>query len=160
MQRASLGFLAVVGLIFCGPVSSAAETTQFSGKVCWTGEIQNVGTTEKDYAWVWTVDWTYTSDDDNPELAQSGRCFGTGAMIDGQPKPNPEFCLHNRTDGATFMSTGMSSPEGNKFTMFGGTGKLAGVTGGFNGGPLQALPAGEGKLAGCRKTNGEMTLPG
>jgi hypothetical protein len=159
MKRASLDILAVVGLVFSGPVSSAAETTQFSGTVCWTGTIKNIGTTEKDYAWIWTIDWTYTTDDDNPELAQSGGCFGTGAMIDGQPRPNPEFCLHNRTDGAAFMSTGMSSPDGSKFTMFGGTGELAGLSGSFNGGARLDLPADEGKIAGCRKTNGEMTLP-
>jgi hypothetical protein len=137
---------------------ASTQTIETAGVVCWTGDIEFMGTTDKDMGWVWTVDWTYTSDDKDMQRAATGRCLGSGGMIDGKPEASNEYCIHNRQDGATFMSQGQSSAKGSKATMFGGTGALAGVAGGWTGGERIQLPVSDGKLAGCRVTAGEYTL--
>ena len=119
-----------------------------------------LGTTEKDIAWVWTVDWTYTPDDTNMQTASTGHCLGSGGMIDGKPDVANEYCIHNRRDDAKFMSQGQSSPKGSKATMFGCTGSFADTVGGWNGNERIDLPTGDEKPAGCRTTNGEYALQG
>ena len=140
-------------------VASAAyaETVKASGDVCWTGEIEYIGTTKKDTAWIWKADWTYMPDDKDLKSGASGKCFGSGGLVDGKPKIGTTFCSHNQVVGGKFMSFGMGGPKGSKGTYFGGTDKFAGITGGFVGGPEGKLPAGEGRLAGCRHVNGEYT---
>ncbi len=136
---------------------SYAETVKPSGDVCWTGEIENIGTTEKDTAWIWKIDWTYMSDDKDPKLGGSGKCFGSGGLVDGKPKIGTTFCTHNPVGGGSYMSYGRGGPKGSKGTYFGGTEKFAGITGGYVGGPEGKLPAGEGRLVGCRHVSGEYT---
>lgn len=134
------------------------ETVKTAGVVCWTGDIEYLRTTDKDLAWTWTVDWTYTPDDRNMQNASTGRCLGSGGMIDGKPETSKDYCIHKRRDEATFMSQGQASPQRSKSTMFGGTGSFAGVQGGWEGSERVQLPASDGKLAGCRATVGEYTV--
>lgn len=136
---------------------SYAETVKASGDVCWTGEIEYIGTTKKDTAWIWKIDWTYMSDDKDPKLGASGKCFGSGGLVDGKPDISTQFCSHNQVGGGKFMSHGISGQEGGKGTYFGGTEKFAGITGGWVGTARINLPAGEGRLAGCRHLTGEYT---
>lgn len=137
---------------------AAPETVKTAGVVCWTGDIEYLGTTDKDIAWVWTVDWTYTPDDRNMQNAATGRCLGSGGMIDGKPDFSNEYCIHKRQDEATFMSQGQASAQGSKAIMFGGTGSFAGAVGGWAGSERIQLSASDGKLAGCRATAGEYTV--
>lgn len=140
---------------------ASAGMMKDSGVVCWTGEIEFIRTTEKDMAWVWTIDWTYMPDDRNMlDNAQSGKCLGSGGMVDGKPEPSTQFCKHIRKDGATFMSRGIGGPQGNEGTMFGGTGTFEGVVGGYVGSAQIQLPADEGRIAGCRPSSAEWTLKG
>jgi len=136
---------------------ATSETVTTAGVVCWTGDIEFLSTTEQDMAWVWTVDWTYTPDDRDMQKASTGRCLGSGGMIGGAVDVSNEYCVHNRQGGATYMSQGKSSPQGSKSIMFGGTGIMAGVVGGWTGSERIKLPAADGKLAGCRATSGEYT---
>ncbi len=149
---------AAAGLILLTPTTVYSESTKESGIVCWTGEIEYYRTTDKDMAWVWKLDWTYVTDDRNPELAASGKCAGTGGLVDGIPDVPPFFCIANRTDGARWMSRVIGGPEGNKGEYFGGIEQAAGISGGYSGGPQIALPADEGKIAGCRAIQSEYTM--
>lgn len=153
--------VSAIALAFCIyilPGQAASDPVKTAGVVCWTGEIEYLSTSEQDIAWVWTVNWNYMPDDRNMKNASTGRCLGSGGMIEGKPDVANEFCIHNRRDDAKFMSQGQSSPKGSKAVMFGGTGSFAGVVGGWNGGERIDLPTGDGKLAGCRATSGEYTL--
>ena len=142
------------------PIASA-DMMKASGVVCWTGDIEFIRTTEKDMAWVWTIDWTYMPDDRNMlDDAASGKCLGSGGLVDGKPELSTQFCNHIRKDGATFMSRGTGSPQGSEGTMFGGTGTYEGVVGGFVGSARIDLPADDGRIAGCRPTTAEWTLKG
>jgi hypothetical protein len=137
---------------------ATSDTVKTAGVVCWTGEIELIGTSEKDNAWVWTVDWTYVPDDKNLQNTSTGRCFGSGGMIDGKPDVANDWCIHNQKSGTKYMSQGKSSPVGSKSMMFGGSGDYAGVVGGWIGSGRIDLPASDGKLAGCRALTGEYTL--
>ncbi len=147
-----------LGLFVGSSVVASADTGNMTGKVCWHGDIEFLSTTDQDRAWVWTIDWTFTSEDGDISSAASGRCFGSGGMIDGKVDINHEYCIHNRNDGAKHMSRGKGGPKGSESIMFGGTGKFAGVTGGWTGGERMSLPASDGSIAGCRDLQGEYTL--
>jgi hypothetical protein len=137
---------------------AVSETVKTDGVVCWTGDIERMGTSEKDNAWVFTIDWTYIPDDKKIENYSSGRCFGSGALAGGKPDVANTYCIHNRmADDAKFMSQNQASPSGSKATVFGGTGALAGVVGGWVGSAQISLPADDGKLAACRPLTGEYT---
>lgn len=147
-----------LGVSIAATSASYAKMVKTSGDVCWTGEIEYIGTTKKDTAWIWKIDWTYMSDDKDIKKGASGKCFGSGGFVDGKPKVGTTFCSHNQVGGGKFMSYSMSGPKGSKGTFFGGTDKFAGIVGGFVGGPELKLPTGKGRLAGCRQNKAEYTI--
>lgn len=137
---------------------SFAEPVKDSGTICFTGEIDRLGTTGKDVTWIWTLEWTFMSDDKDPERAASGKCFGSGALIGGKPEANPYFCTHKPVGGGSYMSRGVGGRGGNKTEFFGGTEKYEGISGGSIGGPEIQLPADKGHFAACRQYDAEYTL--
>jgi len=147
-----------LGVSIAAVSTSYAETVKTSGDVCWTGEIEYIGTTKKDTAWIWKIDWTYLSDDKDPKKGASGKCFGSGGLINGKPDISTQFCSYNQVGGGKFMSNGIGGQEGSKATYFGGIEKYAGVTGEFIGTARVNLPAGDGRLVGCRHGSGEYTI--
>lgn len=137
-----------------------AETTEFSGTICWTGDMQYVGTTAKDMGYVWTINWTYVVDGDNAALNSSGTCHGSGVIVDGTPEAFQYFCRHIAAEGATHMSRAEGGSASAIGVMFGGAGTMAGISGEWNAGEEVPIPVAEGKMAGCRPASANYTLPG
>lgn len=137
---------------------ATAETFVESGDVCFTGEIEYIGTTEKDMAWAWKIDWTFLPDDKDPMKAASGKCFGSGALINGKPEPNPYFCTQLPAGGGSFMLRGVGGRAGNEGFFFGGTQEFEGIHGSFTGGPEVQLPADKGRLTACRRHTAEYSI--
>jgi hypothetical protein len=148
---------AAAAVILAAP--ALAKTEKISGMVCSTGVMDLIATTKKDMAWGYTLNYTWLSDDHNPMNNSSGRCVGSGGMVGGKYETAPYFCMVNASGGSKFMVRGMGGPKGSKASLYGGSGRFAGVSGTVTGGPRIKLPAPKGHLAACRHEIVERTLP-
>jgi len=136
-----------------------AKTEKISGMVCSTGTMDLIASGKKSMGWGYTLHYTWLSDDRDPKNNFSGRCIGSGGMVDGKYESAPYYCTVNANDGSKFMVRGMGGPTGSKATLYGGSGRFAGVSGTVTGGPRIKLPAPKGRLAACRHEVVERTLP-
>ena len=134
---------------------ATADTVITSGKTCWTGEVEFMGTSQKDKAWVFKMDYVFLSDKGHP--MEIGRCFGSGGLVDGTPDISTKFCSAKATDGGAYMSHHAGDAKSASGVYFGGTEQYADMDGGFEGGEVNSVSMKDGKLAGCRPTTREMT---
>jgi hypothetical protein len=159
-MKTKLTVLAVACTISIGLTSQIhAASYKTGGTVCWTGDIEYLATTKKDMGWAWSLNFTYLSDSDDPAKNSSGRCLGSGGMVDGTPEASPFFCQVNFKDGAKHMVRGVGGAKSVEEIYYGGSGRLAGIAGTAAGDARIDLPAESGKIAGCRNVKGEFTLP-
>jgi hypothetical protein len=157
MNTRSIITCLALGVSITAASASYAATVKNTGSVCWTGEIEYITTTKKDMAWVYKVDWTFMADDKDPKKGTSGKCFGSGGLVNGKPDIATEFCIHNSVSGGSMMSHGKSGPKAGKGTFYGGIKASAGSVGGFISGARIQLPADKGRIAGCRSSKVEYT---
>lgn len=148
-----------LGLICSIPAPLAAETTEFSGTVCWTGDIHYFGTTENDMGYTWSIDWVLVGDGEDVALNSTGTCHGSGVVTNGMTAHFPHFCRHVLDDGATYMSQADGDQSYATGVVFGGTGRMEGVTGRWEAGEATNSPAADGELVGCRSNFTLLTLP-
>jgi len=152
--------LCAVALILATTSSATAATEKGSGKVCWTGKTNVIATTKVDLAYTWALDFVYTSDDEDPKKSTTGKCVGMSGFVAGKQERTPHFCTILSADGSTHMSRIVTSPDETQASVrFGGTGALKGVTGSYRGQKPEEMKAPKGMFAGCRKLEGEITLP-
>jgi hypothetical protein len=149
--------LAVLAVSFAAPAT--AKTVKIGGMSCWTGELDLIGTTDKDMGWAYTLNYTWLADDKDPKKSLSGRCVSSGGMVDGKYESAPFFCTVIAADGSKRMTRGVGGPAGSKSVFFGGTGTFTGIEGTVVGGPRIKLPAPKGSFAACRYDEVEYTLP-
>ena len=149
------------GIAVCSLVASPlfAGTIEFSGTVCWTGEIHYFGTTKADSGYTWSIDWILVGDGDNVALNSTGTCHGSGVLKNGKTAHFPHFCRHVLEDGATYMSHADGDQAYASGVLFGGTGAMEGVTGSWEAGTTTSSPAKEGELVGCRSNFTVLSLP-
>ena len=146
-----------LGLTSTFPFLAVAETFESSGKTCWSGEVEYMGTTEKDKAWVFKIDYVFLSEDGVPR--EKGRCFGSGGLVDGEADIATKFCTVTTPSGGTFMSQHKGDGKGATGFYFGGVDHYENMVGGFESGEIEALPVSEdGVIAGCRNTTRKMTF--
>ena len=110
----------VLAMALASPALAKTETIK--GTSCWTGKLDMIATTKKDMGWAYSLNYTWLAENNDPELSLSGRCIGSGGMVDGKYESAPFFCTINAADGSSYMGCGIGSPKGAKSILFGGTG--------------------------------------
>ena len=147
----------VLAMALASPALAKTETIK--GTSCWTGKLDMIATTKKDMGWAYSLNYTWLAENNDPELNLSGRCIGSGGMVDGKYESEPFFCTINAAEGSSYMGRGIGSPRGAKSILFGGTGAFKGVSGMVTGGPAVKLPAPKGSFARCHEDVVVRTLP-
>ena len=136
-----------------------AKTETMKGTSCWTGKLDVVSTTAKDMGWAYSLNYVWLSDDNDPKKSVTGRCVGSGGLINGKYQSAPFFCDTITADGSKYMGSGIGTPEKLDAVLFGGTGKFKGVSGTVKGGPQISLGAPQGEFASCRPQTLERVTP-
>lgn len=159
MKSHKMTIALAAALVVALAAPAGAKTVKQGGLSCWTGKYDAVVTTKKDMGWTYTLNYTWLADDKDPMKSLTGRCIGSGGMIDGKIESSPFFCSVLAADGSKRMSRGVGGPQGHKSVFFGGTGAFQGISGQVIGGPVVKLPAAKGSFANCRRDEAEYTLP-
>ena len=160
MKTRTIAVLLTGATAFALITPSSAKTVKPDGEVCWTGDIEVITSGKGNMAWSWKIDVVFASSDNDPKKAAEGQCVGSGGVVNGKPEVAPTFCLYEHAAGGKYMERVIGGPKGTKGTYFGGTGRLAGITGSFTEGPTTKRPADKGKLSGCRPFKGEYSISG
>ncbi len=68
-----------------------AKTETMKGTSCWTGKLDVVSTTAKDMGWAYSLNYVWLPDDNDPKKSVTGRCVGSGGLINGEYQSAPFF---------------------------------------------------------------------
>ena len=139
MHQKALGssFL-IAGILACAPGVQAQETSATGHSVYFPGTQKVVELSDGRSAVDTTFDGYVITDDENSTfnlVAQD--CAGTDLMsADGALVISSGYCAGRDRDGDMYWFSYWNTPESNKWTLTGGTGKFEGIRGGGTSRPL------------------------